>query len=472
MLTEVPVNHSLFPTQAEYTKSPSAAILSDVSSCGSLSSSEDGTPPPRGHSSLSDGELAWNLQDSVKHCVLYLSEQRRLEKASREENTVGYLKLVSKADQHHAPHICQDFEKVNQCASATITQIERRLCRCHRQLQGLEGGWRPQGLAPKAESSPRHCRRPSEKAPSSESPRPGGEDCLSTNLSDIVRHLPLASHFPALWPGKSWGTKRVAQQRNLLSRQMKEDLREVRELHLSLQVMISRFVEFEPHIGLCANRSEPGACFGFCVSLSLCSSPAHALSLSTSKKKNIYIYIYIFINIYLNVVNILNILVSESFIPGGGERRKVNEHVQGYPDDICHLEQNLARAEEKMAYLSYEGAKEIWLSRHRVLGPRPHWMTERGRVSWALRCHRARTHPPGTALALATVLPAFICTVCTCPPTATELRPAHLRRPRADRAWGPGLAEAALRVCHRPAGLGPSRWRRRSEEPESLAGGP
>ena len=38
--------------------------------------------------------------------------------------------------------------------------------------------------------------------------------------------------------------------------------------------------EFEPHDGLCADRSEPGACFGFCVSLSLGSSPSHALPLS------------------------------------------------------------------------------------------------------------------------------------------------------------------------------------------------
>ena len=39
--------------------------------------------------------------------------------------------------------------------------------------------------------------------------------------------------------------------------------------------------EFEPRVGLCADSSEPGACFGFCVSLSLplpCS-----LSLSISK---------------------------------------------------------------------------------------------------------------------------------------------------------------------------------------------
>ena len=41
--------------------------------------------------------------------------------------------------------------------------------------------------------------------------------------------------------------------------------------------------EFEPHVGLCADSSEPGACFGFCVSLSFCPSPAHALSFSVSK---------------------------------------------------------------------------------------------------------------------------------------------------------------------------------------------
>ena len=40
--------------------------------------------------------------------------------------------------------------------------------------------------------------------------------------------------------------------------------------------------ESEPHVGLCADSSEPGAHFGFCVSLSLCPSPTHALSLSLS----------------------------------------------------------------------------------------------------------------------------------------------------------------------------------------------
>ena len=41
--------------------------------------------------------------------------------------------------------------------------------------------------------------------------------------------------------------------------------------------------EFQPRVRPWADGSEPGACFRFCVSLSLCPSPAHALSLSVPK---------------------------------------------------------------------------------------------------------------------------------------------------------------------------------------------
>ena len=51
--------------------------------------------------------------------------------------------------------------------------------------------------------------------------------------------------------------------------------------------------EFQPRVRLWADGSQPGACFRFCVSLSLCPSPVHALSLSVSKinkrwKKNFF----------------------------------------------------------------------------------------------------------------------------------------------------------------------------------------
>ena len=42
--------------------------------------------------------------------------------------------------------------------------------------------------------------------------------------------------------------------------------------------------EFETCVGLCADSSEPGVCFRFCVSLSLCPSSTHALSLSLKNK--------------------------------------------------------------------------------------------------------------------------------------------------------------------------------------------
>ena len=43
---------------------------------------------------------------------------------------------------------------------------------------------------------------------------------------------------------------------------------------------------FESRVGLCADSSEPGACFGFRVSLSLslCPSPARTQSLSLCLK--------------------------------------------------------------------------------------------------------------------------------------------------------------------------------------------
>ena len=43
---------------------------------------------------------------------------------------------------------------------------------------------------------------------------------------------------------------------------------------------------FEPCIRLCADSSEPGTCFGFCVSLSIFPSSTHSLSLSVSQKMN------------------------------------------------------------------------------------------------------------------------------------------------------------------------------------------
>ena len=52
---------------------------------------------------------------------------------------------------------------------------------------------------------------------------------------------------------------------------------------LSIQLQLRSYLTihgFEPHVGLCDDSLEPGACFRFCVSLFLCSSPTGALPLS------------------------------------------------------------------------------------------------------------------------------------------------------------------------------------------------
>ena len=41
---------------------------------------------------------------------------------------------------------------------------------------------------------------------------------------------------------------------------------------------------FEPRVGLCADSSEPGACFGFCVSLSLTLPHSCSVSLCLKNK--------------------------------------------------------------------------------------------------------------------------------------------------------------------------------------------
>ena len=58
--------------------------------------------------------------------------------------------------------------------------------------------------------------------------------------------------------------------------------------------------EFVPRVGLCADSLEPGACLGFCMSLSLCPTPACTLSLSLKNEqrlKKLKKIMYIILNV-------------------------------------------------------------------------------------------------------------------------------------------------------------------------------
>ncbi|XP_030663277.1 testis-specific protein TEX28-like [Nomascus leucogenys] len=357
--------------KAEHTRSPSATLPSNVPSCRSLSSSEGG---PSGPSSLSDGGLAHNLQDSVRHRILYLSEQLRVEKASRDGNTVSYLKLVSKADRHQVPHIRQAFEKVNQRTSATIAQIEHRLRQCHQQLQELEEGCRPKGLLLMAESDPANCEPPSEKALLSEPPKPGGEDG-PVNLPDASRPFTLESRFQSLQQGTRLETEDVAQQQNLLLQKVKEELEEAKRFHLSLQ------------------------------------ESYHSL-----KERS------------LTDLQLLLESLQEEKCRQALMEEQVNGRLQGQLNEIYNLQYNLACSEERMAYLSYERAKEIWEIME-TFNSRISKLEMLQQVTQLEAAEHLQSRPPqmlfkfmSLLLSLATVLLVFVSTLCTCPSSLISSR--------------------------------------------------
>ncbi|XP_016070624.1 PREDICTED: testis-specific protein TEX28 [Miniopterus natalensis] len=401
--------------KAEYTKSPSATLPSNIPSCRSLSSSEGCAS---GHSSLLDGEMAQNLQESIKHRILYLSEQLRVEKASRDENTVGYLRLVSKAERHQAFHIRQAFEKVNQRASATIAQIERRLRQCHQQLQELEEGCQPKGLVLKEESSLNNCQQLSEKAPFLEPPKPGGKDCLSTNLFD--RHFPSESHFLTLQQGASSEIKG-----NLLLQKVREELKDIEKFHLCLQVsyqcLKGRYLT-DLHVSLESLQEE---------------KCRHALM-----------------------------------------EELVNDHLQRHLDEIYCLKQNLAYAEEKMAYLSYEKAKEIWevmeTFKSRISKLETLQQVTQVKTTENLRncSQKFMFQFLNLLLTLATIFVVFISTVCAC---SFPLLNSHLRTCTVLMLIGVGAL--AWQKWHAIPAMDwqvwvPSRWRLYSKDSKPLSDGP
>ncbi|CAH6779881.1 testis-specific protein TEX28 [Phodopus roborovskii] len=348
--------------KVESTKSSSATLPPNVPSYRSLSSHED---CPSSHTSFSDGELARNVREGVKHRIFYLSEQLRVEKASRDENTMSYLKLVSKADRHQAAHIRQAFERVNQRTSATIAHIERKLYQCHLQLKELEEGCSPTSSVLKVGSGVDSCKQPGAKVSYSKLSKPGGEDSMPIN---IARPYPLENHLSGMQQRKFSDKKYVAQQRKLLLQKMKEELTEAKTVHVGLQV-------------------------------------SHQ-SLKES-----------------HVTNVREILESlqEKKARQSLMEEQANDHLQRYLDEICHLKQHLACTEEKMAYLSYERAKEIW----DVMETFKSRITKLETLQQATQLEMMaslRTRPKdflfrfvSLLLTLTTVLLVLVSTLCSCP---------------------------------------------------------
>ncbi|XP_068109129.1 transmembrane and coiled-coil domains protein 1 isoform X3 [Hyperolius riggenbachi] len=96
---------------------------------GMLASDTDGTPDPQ------------RTRAAIVHLqqkILKLTEQIKIEQTARDDNVAEYLKLANNADRQQGARIKQVFEKKNQKSSQTILQLQKKLEHYHRKLREVE----------------------------------------------------------------------------------------------------------------------------------------------------------------------------------------------------------------------------------------------------------------------------------------------------------------------------------------------
>ncbi|XP_018112099.2 transmembrane and coiled-coil domain family 1 L homeolog isoform X2 [Xenopus laevis] len=89
----------------------------------------DGTPDPQ-------RTKAAILQLQQK--ILKLTEQIKIEQTARDDNVAEYLKLANNADRQQGARIKQVFEKKNQKSSQNILHLQKKLEHYHRKLREVE----------------------------------------------------------------------------------------------------------------------------------------------------------------------------------------------------------------------------------------------------------------------------------------------------------------------------------------------
>ncbi|XP_048344552.1 transmembrane and coiled-coil domains protein 1 isoform X4 [Sphaerodactylus townsendi] len=106
----------------------SSAVASSTD-CSLNADSVDGTPDPQ------------RTKVAITHLqqkILKLTEQIKIEQTARDDNVAEYLKLANNADKQQSARIKQVFEKKNQKSAQTILQLQKKLEHYHRKLREIE----------------------------------------------------------------------------------------------------------------------------------------------------------------------------------------------------------------------------------------------------------------------------------------------------------------------------------------------
>ncbi|XP_063147715.1 transmembrane and coiled-coil domains protein 1 isoform X1 [Candoia aspera] len=105
------------------------SAVASSTDCSINADSVDGTPDPQ------------RTKVAITHLqqkILKLTEQIKIEQTARDDNVAEYLKLANNADKQQSARIKQVFEKKNQKSSQTILQLQKKLEHYHRKLREIE----------------------------------------------------------------------------------------------------------------------------------------------------------------------------------------------------------------------------------------------------------------------------------------------------------------------------------------------
>uniref|UniRef100_UPI00358EF4F2 transmembrane and coiled-coil domains protein 2-like isoform X2 n=1 Tax=Myxine glutinosa TaxID=7769 RepID=UPI00358EF4F2 len=137
-------------TESDKQERLDAAQSTGVFMDGSLPSCINGVVEPA--ASGVDGQRARVALEQVQQKMLRITERIRIEQEANDENVAEYLKLSASADKQQTARIKNVFEKRNQKSAATISQLQRKLEHYHRRVRELEqgGGVSGPGRQPRA----------------------------------------------------------------------------------------------------------------------------------------------------------------------------------------------------------------------------------------------------------------------------------------------------------------------------------
>ncbi|KAM6981070.1 transmembrane and coiled-coil domains protein 1b isoform 3-T3 [Aplochiton taeniatus] len=149
------------PRSSSTTDTPTSPALADMLLTSGYHSTEepdkldgyDGSGPAVSPNALSYGadgygvDVVDNTPDpqrtkqaiaQLQQKILKLTEQIKIEQTARDDNVAEYLKLANNADKQQSARIKQVFEKKNQKSAQTIHQLQRKLEHYHRKLREVE----------------------------------------------------------------------------------------------------------------------------------------------------------------------------------------------------------------------------------------------------------------------------------------------------------------------------------------------